>query len=241
MECLHVPALVLYCFCLSLVKFVSPSASVITHPGHNVTLQCKNTLKVPGHVAWFKQVNESEPLCIVSMYSTEPYITHHNGFQPSRMEMVLKNEIILLKISDVDIADCGRYFCGVFNKYFIFINATDVNIIGHGDANTPKEPVQCHEGEDDVGTTDFFPLVAILAGVTAVLLTVLLLLALKIRRDTNRLSPVASSQQPPRNDLDQDPDSLNYATVNITSRNIKRKMQRRETALDTHVVYAATR
>ncbi|XP_028973450.2 uncharacterized protein LOC114830299 isoform X3 [Esox lucius] len=203
---------------LSLVKFVSPSASVITHPGHNVTLQCKNTLKVPGHVAWFKQVNESEPLCIVSMYSTEPYITHHNGFQPSRMEMVLKNEIILLKISDVDIADCG-----------------------HGDANTPKEPVQCHEGEDDVGTTDFFPLVAILAGVTAVLLTVLLLLALKIRRDTNRLSPVASSQQPPRNDLDQDPDSLNYATVNITSRNIKRKMQRRETALDTHVVYAATR
>uniref|UniRef100_A0AAY5K8R5 Ig-like domain-containing protein n=1 Tax=Esox lucius TaxID=8010 RepID=A0AAY5K8R5_ESOLU len=145
--------------------FVSPSASVITHPGHNVTLQCKNTLKVPGHVAWFKQVNESEPLCIVSMYSTEPYITHHNGFQPSRMEMVLKNEIILLKISDVDIADCGRYFCGVFNKYFIFINATD----------------------------------------------------------------------------DQDPDSLNYATVNITSRNIKRKMQRRETALDTHVVYAATR
>uniref|UniRef100_A0A3P8Z1B1 Immunoglobulin domain-containing protein n=1 Tax=Esox lucius TaxID=8010 RepID=A0A3P8Z1B1_ESOLU len=151
--------------------FVSPSASVITHPGHNVTLQCKNTLKVPGHVAWFKQVNESEPLCIVSMFSTESYITHHNGFQPSRMEMVLKNEMILLKITEVDIADCGRYFCGLFDRYFIFTNATVLHVIGN----------------------------------------------------------------------DQDPDALNYATVNITSRNIKRKMQRRETELDTHVVYAATR
>uniref|UniRef100_A0AAY5L637 Immunoglobulin V-set domain-containing protein n=1 Tax=Esox lucius TaxID=8010 RepID=A0AAY5L637_ESOLU len=138
---------------------------------HNVTLQCKNTLKVPGHVAWFKQVNESEPLCIVSMYSTLPYVIHRNGFQPSRMEMLIKNETVLLKITDVDIADCGRYFCGLFDSYFIFTNATVLYVIGN----------------------------------------------------------------------DRDSDALNYATVNITSRNIKRKMQRREIEQNPHVVYAATR
>ncbi|KAJ7983363.1 hypothetical protein DPEC_G00379750 [Dallia pectoralis] len=145
MECLYVPALVLYCFCLLSVKFVSPSVSVISHPGL-------------------------------------------------------------------------------------------------GDVNKRKEPEQCHQGEDDVRDMDFLPLVGFLGGVTAVLLTVIIILALKIRCDTNRLNSVADLEKTPQIDLDQDPDALNYASLSFTSKKEKKKMlKRREAELDPNVVYATTR
>ncbi|KAJ7983677.1 hypothetical protein DPEC_G00374160, partial [Dallia pectoralis] len=189
MEYLYVPALVLYCFCLLSVELVSPSVSVIIHPGHNVTLQCRNILESPGMIYWLKQVNESETLCIASMYSTEPDTNYYNGFQPSRMEMLNMSETIYLKITKVDISDSGRYFCGFYNKYPRFSNVTDLNVKGHGDVNKRKESEQCNLGEDDVRDMDFLPLVVFLGGVTAVLLTVIIILVLnKIRCDTNRLN-----------------------------------------------------
>nr|XP_023867213.1 uncharacterized protein LOC111980615 [Salvelinus alpinus] len=223
---IYVPALVLYGFCLTPVILFSPPPSMVIHPGDNVTLQCTNVLKVPGHVAWFKQVNVSEPLCIASMYSSQPYVKHHNGFQPSLMEMFISNRIIFLKITEVDVADSGLYCCGMFDKYFIFTNMTFLMVKGYKDSD--KEPEQCPEGQGDDGTMYLLPLVVILAvvtAVTAVLLIVVLLLVLKIRRDTNRHNTGPDSRRQPQNDQNQDPDALNYAALNFTSK--KRKMERR--------------
>ncbi|XP_071189759.1 uncharacterized protein [Salvelinus alpinus] len=235
---IYVPALVLYGFCMTPVISVSLLPSVVVHRGHNVTLQCTNVLKVPGHVAWFKQVSVSEPLCIASMYSSQPYVKHHNGFQPSHMEMFINNRIFFLKITEVDVADSGLYCCGMFNHYFIFTNMTVLMVQGYKDSD--KEPEQCPEGEHNDGTMYILSLVVILGVVTAVLPIVILILVLKIRRDANRHNTGPDSQRQPQNDQNQDPDTVNYVALNFTSK--KRKMERRrEKELDTHVVYAATR
>ncbi|XP_045081813.1 uncharacterized protein LOC123492739 [Coregonus clupeaformis] len=154
----------LYIHDLTPVVSVSPPSSVVVHPGDNVTLQCTNVTGSPGHVGWFKQVNDSEPLCIASMYSSELPVQHHNGFQPSHMEMFVSHIIIFLKITELDVADSGLYFCGMFDKYVIFTNATLLKVQG-------MYPI---------------PLVLILGVVTAALPIVILILVLKIRRDTNR-------------------------------------------------------
>ncbi|CAB1351609.1 unnamed protein product [Coregonus sp. 'balchen'] len=167
---IYVPALILYGFCLTLVILVSPPPSVVVHPGDNITLQCTNVLKVPGHVAWFKQVNDSEPLCIASMYTSQPFVNHHNGFQSSHMEMLISNRIIFLTITEVDVADSGLYCCGLFHQYLIFTNMTVLTV----------------QGEDDEPIKYPFPLVLILGVVTAVLLIVIFILVLKIIRDANR-------------------------------------------------------
>ncbi|CAB1351598.1 unnamed protein product [Coregonus sp. 'balchen'] len=106
------------------------TGSGVVHPGDNVTLQCTNVTGAPGHVGWFKQVNYSEPLGIASMYSSESTVRHHNGFQPSHMEMFGSHRIIFLKITELDVADSGLYFCGMFDKYVIFTNATVLKVHG---------------------------------------------------------------------------------------------------------------
>uniref|UniRef100_A0A674E1U4 Ig-like domain-containing protein n=1 Tax=Salmo trutta TaxID=8032 RepID=A0A674E1U4_SALTR len=222
--------------CLTPVILVSPPPSMVVHRGDNVTLQCTNVLKDPGHVAWFKQVNVSEPLCIASMYISQPYVKHHNGFQPSHMEMFINNKIIFLKITEVDVADSGLYCCGMYNQYFIFTNMTFLMVPGNLFNYFSAVTTECYAmfltiglvGQDDDGTMYLLPLVVILAVVTAVLLIVIIILVLKTRRDTNR------------HNTGRNPDALNYAALKFTSE--KRKMERRrEKELDPHVVYAATR
>uniref|UniRef100_A0A4W5PFK3 Ig-like domain-containing protein n=1 Tax=Hucho hucho TaxID=62062 RepID=A0A4W5PFK3_9TELE len=122
--------------------------------GDTITLQCSNVTAAVGHTAWFKQVNGSEPVCISSMYSM------------NHSEMFSNNTTIFLKITKVEIADCGLYFCGLYpHSHMFFVNRT-VYL-------------------DDKGTMYLLPLVVILGVVTAVLLIVILILVLKIRRDTN--------------------------------------------------------
>uniref|UniRef100_A0A8C8FEG3 Ig-like domain-containing protein n=1 Tax=Oncorhynchus tshawytscha TaxID=74940 RepID=A0A8C8FEG3_ONCTS len=204
-------------YSLTPVVSASPPPSVVAQPGDNVTFHCTDVTGAPGHVGWFKQDNGSEPLCIASMYSSEPTVQHHNGFQPSHMEMFISHRNIFLQITEVDEADSGVYFCGMFDKYIIFTNATVLKVQG----------------------MYLIPLVVILGVVTAALPIVFLILVLKIRRDTKRhntgRSPFHDNMGPI-----QDPDTLNYAALNFTSK--KRKMERRrEKELDPHVVYAATR
>uniref|UniRef100_A0A8C8EGP4 Ig-like domain-containing protein n=1 Tax=Oncorhynchus tshawytscha TaxID=74940 RepID=A0A8C8EGP4_ONCTS len=189
---------------LTRVVCVSPPPLMVVHSGENVTLQCINVLKTPGHVGWFKQVNGSEPLCITSMWSSVPTVHHQNGFQGKSIKMFMTNITIFLTITEVEVADSGLYFCGMSDTCFIFANATVLKV------------------QD--GTMNLFLLVVILAVVTAVLLIIILILVLKVRRDANRLNT--------------DPDALNYAALNFTS---KKKERRGEKELDTHVVYAATR
>uniref|UniRef100_A0A8C7Q5P0 Ig-like domain-containing protein n=1 Tax=Oncorhynchus mykiss TaxID=8022 RepID=A0A8C7Q5P0_ONCMY len=250
-----VPALVLYSFCkllssvqilidlvfqivvtvcvcsLTPVISVSLPPSVVVHPGDNVTLQCTDVLKVPGHVAWFKQVNVSEPLCIASMYSSHPYAQHHNGFQPSHVEMLFGNRIFFLKITEVDVADSGLYFCGMYNHYFIFTNMTVLMVQGNLLNDFSCNGTIGIVGEHNDGTMYLLPLVVILGVVTAVLPIVILILVLKIRQDANRHNQFSTRENNMLANLqNQDPDTLNYAME-----------KRREKELDPHVVYAATR
>nr|XP_046184061.1 uncharacterized protein LOC124013689 isoform X2 [Oncorhynchus gorbuscha] len=192
---IHLSALVIYGLCLTPVVSASPLPSVVAQPGDNVTFHCTDVTGAPGHVGWFKQDNGSEPLCIASMYSSEPTVQHHNGFQPSHMEMFISHRIIFLKITEVDEADSGVYCCGMFDKYIFFTNATVLKVQGHNISEKDLTE-NCEEGTD--------------------------------------------SQRQPQFDQIQDPDTLNYAALNFTSK--KRKMERRrEKELDPHVVYAATR
>ncbi|CAB1351627.1 unnamed protein product, partial [Coregonus sp. 'balchen'] len=88
-----------------------------------------------------------------------------------------------------------------------------------------SEPVL---GEDDDGTMYLLPLVVILGVVTDVLLIVILILVLKIIREAKTHNTGPDSQRQPQNDQNQDPDELNYAALNFTSK--KRKMEKREGA-----------
>ncbi|XP_064796513.1 uncharacterized protein LOC135516274 [Oncorhynchus masou masou] len=230
---IYLSALVIYGLCLTPVVSASPPPSVVAQPGDNVTFHCKDVTGAPGHVGWFKQDNGSEPLCIASMYSSEPTVQHHNGFQPSHMEMFISHRIFFLKITEVDEADSGVYFCGMFDKYIIFTNATVLKVQGHNISEKDLTE-NCEEG------MYLIPLVVILGVVTAALPIVFLILVLKIRRDTKRHNTGTDSQRQPQFDQIQDPDTLNYAALNFTSK--KRKMERRrEKELDPDVVYAATR
>ncbi|CAB1351604.1 unnamed protein product [Coregonus sp. 'balchen'] len=132
---------------LTPVVSVSPPPSVVVHPGDNVTLQCINVTGSPGHVGWFKQVNYSEPLGIASMYSSESTVQHHNGFQSSHMEMFVSHRTIFLKITELDVADSGLYFCGTFDKYIIFTNVTVLKVQGHKDSEKDLKE-HCEEVAD---------------------------------------------------------------------------------------------
>ncbi|KAM9406496.1 T-cell surface glycoprotein CD8 beta chain-like isoform 3-T3 [Salvelinus alpinus] len=192
------PALLLYG--LSLVSVLdSQSQTMEVRTGDTITLQCSNVTTAVGHTAWFKQVNGSEPVCISSMYDFNSTPDLHNGFQRSHFEVFSNHTIIFLKITKVEIADCGLYFCGLHpHSHMFFVNSTYLKT------------------------------------------KVILILVLKIRRDANRHNTGPDSQRQQHNDQDQDPDALNYAALNFTSK--KRKMERRrKKELDPHVVYAATR
>ncbi|XP_029615455.1 uncharacterized protein LOC115197908 [Salmo trutta] len=240
-------ALLLYGLTLVSV-LVSQSQTMEVRIGDNITLQCSNVTTVVGHTAWFKQVNGSEPVCISSMYGFNSTPDLHNDFQRRHFEMFSNNTTIFLKITKVEIADCGLYFCGLFpHSHMFFVNATYLKIKGEckGTIGPVAEGDDIYLGEDDDGTMYLLPLVVILAVVTAVLLIVILILVLKTRRDTKTHNTDIGAQLLPQNnqDPDQDPDSLNYAALSFRqkrSRN-KKTTKGQMMEMESNVVYAATR
>ena len=110
---------------------VSQSQTMEVRTGDNITLQCSNLTMAAGHTAWFKQVNGSEPVCISSMYSVASTPDLHNGFQRSHFGMFSNNTTNFLKITNVEIGDCGLYFCGLYpHSQMCFVNATYLKIKG---------------------------------------------------------------------------------------------------------------
>uniref|UniRef100_A0A8C7Q5V5 Ig-like domain-containing protein n=1 Tax=Oncorhynchus mykiss TaxID=8022 RepID=A0A8C7Q5V5_ONCMY len=217
-------------YCLVSV-LVSQCQTMEVRIGDTITLQCSNVTTAVGHTAWFKQVNGSEPVCISSMYgfNSTPYL--HNSFQRSHFEMFSNNTTVFLTITNVEIADCGLYFCGLYpHSHMFFVNATVLKI-----------------QEDDDGTTYLPSLVVILGVVTAVLLTVILILVLKIRRDTKTHN--TGTMEDHKHFLKgvylrlYQLKSLNYSALSFrqkTSRNRKRA-EGQMMEMESNVVYAATR
>nr|XP_046184362.1 uncharacterized protein LOC124013847 [Oncorhynchus gorbuscha] len=229
---------------------------MVVRIGDTISLQCSNVTRVVGNTAWFKQVNGSEPVCISSMYFFNSTPDLHNAFQRSHLEMFSNNTTIFLKITQVGVADCGLYFCGLFpQSHMFFVNATYLKIQGHnggeenpesskdGECNGTISPVA--EGddiaEDDDGTMCLLPLVVILGVVTAVLLIVILILVLKIRRDSKTHNTDIGAQLQPQNS--QDPDSLNYTALSFCQKRSRNKKtpKGQMMEMEPNVVCAATR
>uniref|UniRef100_A0A8C7JCK7 Uncharacterized protein n=1 Tax=Oncorhynchus kisutch TaxID=8019 RepID=A0A8C7JCK7_ONCKI len=98
------------------------------------------------------------------------------------MKMLMTTRTILLRITEVDVADYGLYFCGMSDNCFIFTNATALKVQGNL-----------------FNKLSLFLLVVILAVVTAVLLIIILILVLKVRRDLNRLNTGTVEDHKPYN------------------------------------------
>ncbi|KAK6323249.1 hypothetical protein J4Q44_G00055880 [Coregonus suidteri] len=112
---------------------------MVVRIGDTITLQCSNVTTAVGHTAWFKQVNGSEPVCISSMYGFNSTPDLHNGFQRSHFEMFSNNTTIFLKITKVEIAYCGMYFCGLYpHSHVVFVNATVLKIQGPDSQRQPQ-------------------------------------------------------------------------------------------------------
>uniref|UniRef100_A0AAY5L5V3 Ig-like domain-containing protein n=1 Tax=Esox lucius TaxID=8010 RepID=A0AAY5L5V3_ESOLU len=156
--------------------FQSQTMVVLKGEGESVTLLCSNISTVVGHVAWFKQVNRSEPVCISTMYSSHPSTVSYY-LENRHFEMYSNTTTIFLNITKVEIADSGLYFCGFFSntKHMVFVSAKCLNVQVCNETTSLGE---CN------GSMDLFPLVVILGGVTVVLLIVIIILVLKIRRET---------------------------------------------------------
>ncbi|XP_067117923.1 uncharacterized protein [Osmerus mordax] len=231
------PALLVHWLCWTTVELgYTMVPSMVARPGENVTLQCVNSNEEPGHIAWFKQVNRSKPLCIASTYSSSPdNVKYHNGFQDWRLDMRYNNTLIFLTIREVDFSDSGLYFCGRMDLYISFTNLTFLEIKVSEDADNHGTKL-C---SDKDGTMSMFPLVLILGGVTAVFLLVILMLLLHISRGRDAHSTGSISQQQ-QDEQVQDSEELIYAPLKFTSKR-KKGQRTRKMDLETQVVYAATR
>ncbi|XP_028973438.2 uncharacterized protein LOC114830298 isoform X2 [Esox lucius] len=124
------PPLLLFGLSLFPVLFFQSQTMVVLR-GESVTLMCSNISTVVGHVAWFKQVNRSEPVCISTMYSSHSSTVNYY-LENRHFEMYSNNTTIFLNITKVEIADSGLYFCGFFTntKHMVFVSAKCLNVQG---------------------------------------------------------------------------------------------------------------
>ncbi|XP_073764300.1 novel immune-type receptor 7a isoform X3 [Danio rerio] len=115
------------------VIFVKHAFSTFTktYSGTTVSLLCSNILKESSYIAWFKQTDDSLPLCIVTQYvGTNPDSIYLNGFQKTRIEMSVNATFSTLRIISVDVSDSGMFYCGSFiENHMKFHNQTQLVVV----------------------------------------------------------------------------------------------------------------
>ncbi|XDV18784.1 hypothetical protein PO909_024413, partial [Leuciscus waleckii] len=97
-----------------------------------VSLLCPNILPEPSYIAWFKQINGSLPLCIVTQFVNKKQwdSIYFNGFKKDHMEMSANKTFSSLKIVNVDVSDSGMFYCGSFlTNYMKFHNKTQLVVV----------------------------------------------------------------------------------------------------------------
>uniref|UniRef100_A0A8C8FG04 Immunoglobulin subtype domain-containing protein n=1 Tax=Oncorhynchus tshawytscha TaxID=74940 RepID=A0A8C8FG04_ONCTS len=193
-----------FVLCVSALVSVldSQSQTMVVRTGDTISLQCSNVT--------------TAPVCISSMYGFNSTPDLHNGFERSHLEMFSNNTTIFLKITQVEVADCGLHFCGLFPQ-----KGDDI-------------------AEDDEGTMCLLPLVVILGVVTAVLMIVILILVLKIRRDS-KTHNTGTMEDHKR--FQQGTYSLNYTALSFCQKRSRNKKtpKGQMMEMEPNVVYAATR
>nr|NP_001005578.2 novel immune-type receptor 7b precursor [Danio rerio]CAH68847.1 novel immune-type receptor 7b, allele 2 [Danio rerio] len=228
------------------IIFVKHAAFMETvYSGTNVSLLCSNILKESSYLAWFKQTDDSLPLCIVTQYvGLNPAdSTYLNGFQKTRIEMSVNATFSTLRIISVDVSDSGTFYCGSFIKnhmkfhdqiQLVVVNVTNrSNIeIANTDYGTTEE-TSCH----------FFYMLTLISSGFILLPTVFAIVVLiKLKKLKKKKKEVKHSKNKKMNKQlqhkEQDED-LNYAALNLDKKS--RRPVRSMRTVEPNVVYAATR
>lgn len=114
------------------VKRTSLTLVKTVNSGTTVSFLCPNILTEPSYIAWFKQINGSLPLCIVTQFVGDKSgdIIYLNGFKKDHIEMSANKTFSSLKIVNVDVSDSGFYYCGSFlTNYMKFHNKTQLVVV----------------------------------------------------------------------------------------------------------------
>uniref|UniRef100_A0A672QWV6 Uncharacterized LOC107603143 n=1 Tax=Sinocyclocheilus grahami TaxID=75366 RepID=A0A672QWV6_SINGR len=215
--------------------------------GTTVTLLCSNILKEPSYISWFKQTNDSLPLCIATQYtSVNPVDSiYFNGFKKNHVEMSVNKTFSSLKIVNVDVSDSGIFYCGSFlTNHMMFHDKTQlvVNETSHSKGDVTN--VDCGATEETSRACHvYYTLTLILSGLVLLptVLAILILIRLKERNKQKEDAQHRENNEEMNKQLEQEQDAdLNYAALNLDKKKNRRPVRRLK-EVEPNVVYAATR
>ncbi|XP_067257549.1 uncharacterized protein [Chanodichthys erythropterus] len=238
--------LMLFLIGIIFIKQTSLTLVKTVNSGTSVSFLCPNILTEPSYISWFKQINESLPLCIVTQYVSDKPVDsiYLNGFKKEHIEMSVNRTFSSLKIVNVDVSDYGFYYCGSFlTNYMKFHNKTQLVVVN--ETNQLKEDT----ANADCGTTEetsrschiYYTLTLILSSLVllpTVFAIVVLIMLKKRNKQKDEQSQRRSDEMNYQLQKDQDP-YLNYAPVSFPKNN--RRPVRCMRDMETHVVYVAIR
>ncbi|XP_045898277.1 uncharacterized protein LOC123966093 [Micropterus dolomieu] len=206
---------------------VSESQTVEVQRGEEVTLLCSNISRTPTQTDWFRLINRTKPSCISSMFKSDGNASFCHGFQNGRFEMSSNVSTVFLKIKKVDLSDSGLYFCGFYMKtHTVIASATHLNVPGSGDSDDEVD-LKTEKKPDGMRN-----LMSVILSGLAVFLTIVVILAVKIRK----LQTAVNEEPHPEGNKNLDSAALRFLPKTIRSR---RPASERE--VETHVIYAASR
>ncbi|KAK9972280.1 hypothetical protein ABG768_025601 [Culter alburnus] len=241
--------LMLFLIGIIFVKRTSLTLVKTVNSGTTVAFLCPNILTEPSYIAWFKQINGSLPLCIVTQYVGEKQADsiYLNGFKKDHIEMSVNKTFSSLKIVNVDVSDSGFYYCGSFlTNYMKFHNKTQLVVVN--ETNQFKEDIT----NADCGATEetsrschiYYTLTLILSGlvllptVFAIVVLIRLKKSNKQRQDAQRHGHNKEmNKQLQQKEQDED---LNYAALSLDKKKSRRPV-RGMREVEPNVIYAATR
>ncbi|XP_068570033.1 uncharacterized protein [Cebidichthys violaceus] len=204
---------------------VSQCQTVEVQAGGEVTLQSDNISTYDAVTFWFRLVNRTKTSCISVMLKSFNNASYCEGFKNGKFEMTTNITTLFLKIKEVDLSDSGLYFCGFYAAGIPTFNVIHLNVEGSGEPHD--------DGDSKCETTN---LSVILAGLTVLLVTVIIGLAVKVRK----LQTAANEEQNPQQleNLDSGEQKDAALSLSSTTRN-RRPASERE--VETRVLYAASR
>ncbi|XP_017306871.1 uncharacterized protein LOC108255439 isoform X2 [Ictalurus punctatus] len=214
---------------LCTVGFISETLCSLTleaEAGDNVTIWCQHDLKHPDKIFWFKHTSGSVPLLLgcKQFFTSAPSENCYFFTESERIVMSVHGKNTSLTITAVNVSDTGLYYCSFRQlDQMNFSNSTSLQVKG-------IFPVL--QGPDC--SSEFFILNAVFGAVIVILLGVLIFIILKHRKthrdeNTDRLD-----------NEEQEPDSMNYAGLQITNKKTKSTGRDGE-IVDQHVLYSTIR
>ncbi|XP_059210993.1 uncharacterized protein LOC131989703 isoform X2 [Centropristis striata] len=207
----------------------SESQTVEVQAGDEVTLTCSITSKHDSPTHWFRLVQGTKPVCISAMVKSKGSVNYCDGFKGGNFVMRTNISTLFLTIKQVNSSDSGLYFCGFYEDGIYTFNVTRFKVKGSDESGDDTENdiksmgIQC-----DV----ISKLSGILGAVTVVLVSVIIGLAVRVRK-----LQTAANEEQNQPDYENDCDVLKDAE--LTEMRNGRTASERE--VETHVVYTARR